>query len=525
MNKTININLGGLFFHIDEEAYKKLRRYLDSISRSLSDDPQGKTEIINDIELRISELLSEKIRDPRQVVSIVDIEEVIEIMGKPEDYEMENAFDEYAQNRTNNRNSRKLYRDGDDKFLGGVCSGLGHYLGVQPVWIRIFFLVLFFGWGTGLLVYIILWALLPEANTTAEKLQMEGEPVNINNIEKRVKQEYENLETKVKEGDYVNKAKSGAQNFFDRLGKLLAGLLRIIGKVFGLLFILIGGATVIGLFFGGFSVGSIEILGLGEEFGQFPDFFYDSKIPLWLLTVAVFVVAGIPFLLLLLLGIRIVSNSNPMGKTTGLTFLGIWVISILMLIFSSLEFASTRMHEGWTVEEFELEIPSDTLSIEMSSSEDLLGYEDLRYFHEETIVKSDGNHFLYSNRLDLDIKPSKTGNAYLMVRKEANGRSLEDAKDNSQEIDYGFELQGNKLRLDSYYLSPLKNKFKDLELDVTIYLPETSLFYLDKSTKIFLEDVKNEQNIYDRDMPGHHYQVTQSDLKCLDCQLENLSQL
>ena len=86
MNKTININLGGVFFHIDELAYQKLRKYLDAIRRSLSDDPKGKEEILTDIETRIGEILSEKITDVRQVVNEQDIEEIILIMGKPEDY-------------------------------------------------------------------------------------------------------------------------------------------------------------------------------------------------------------------------------------------------------------------------------------------------------------------------------------------------------------------------------------------------------------------------------------------------------
>ena len=86
MNKTININLGGIFFHIDELAYKKLKLYLDAIRRSLSDDPQGRDEILNDIEHRIGELLSERVKDERQVVNENDIDEITKIMGKPEDY-------------------------------------------------------------------------------------------------------------------------------------------------------------------------------------------------------------------------------------------------------------------------------------------------------------------------------------------------------------------------------------------------------------------------------------------------------
>ena len=204
MNKTININLGGLFFHIDEVAFQKLKRYLDTIRRSLSDDPKGRDEIITDIELRISELLSEKIKDPRQVINEHDIDEVITIMGQPEDYVFEDeGYTEYTKTSSRSYqsyNSRKLFRDGDDKFVGGVASGVAHYFGIDAIWVRLLWLVLTFGAGFGFILYIILWILLPEAKTTAEKLQMEGEAVNINTIEKKIRDEFQDVSERAKRG-------------------------------------------------------------------------------------------------------------------------------------------------------------------------------------------------------------------------------------------------------------------------------------------------------------------------------------
>ena len=183
MNKTININLGGVFFHIDEIAYQKLKGYLDAIRRSLSDDPQGRDEIITDIETRIGELLSDKVKDVRQVVNESDIDEVIEVMGRPEDYMVDDEiFSDESYTAYGKRRTKKLYRDGSDKFLGGVSSGIAHYLNVDVIWIRLGWLVAAFGFGFGFIVYPLLWILLPEATTTAEKLEMEGEPVNISNI-------------------------------------------------------------------------------------------------------------------------------------------------------------------------------------------------------------------------------------------------------------------------------------------------------------------------------------------------------
>jgi phage shock protein PspC (stress-responsive transcriptional regulator) len=236
MNKTININLGGVFFHIDEIAYRKLKMYLEAIRRSLSDDPKGRDEIITDIEARIGELLSEKVKDVRQVINEADIDEVVEVMGKPEDYMVDDeVFSDDDYRSQERRKTKKLYRDGDDKFLGGVSSGMAHYLNVDVIWIRIAWLVAAFGFGFGFIAYIIMWILLPEAGTTAEKLEMEGEPVNISNIEKKIRDEITQASERVKNGidevtdkvkkadykKYGSKARSGTQDFVETLGKIL----------------------------------------------------------------------------------------------------------------------------------------------------------------------------------------------------------------------------------------------------------------------------------------------------------------
>ena len=191
MNKTVNINLAGTFFHIDEDAFGKLQRYLDAIRKSLS-DPQGGDEIIKDIEARIAELFSEKLELKTQVVTLKELDEVIAVMGQPEDYMVdEEIFDDVPPRtkRKSSRSSKQLFRDVDNKFISGVSSGLGHYLGIDAVWIRIFW-VLFtvFSSGTFILIYLLFWVLVPAAETTSEKLKMTGEPINISNIEKKFKE-------------------------------------------------------------------------------------------------------------------------------------------------------------------------------------------------------------------------------------------------------------------------------------------------------------------------------------------------
>ena len=252
MNKTININLAGTFFHIDEDAFQKLQRYLEAIKNSLT-TTQGQTEILADIEARIAELFGERVIHERQVVSLNEVEEIINIMGQPEDYIVdEEIFDDEPTgnpNNTNNNSSRKLFRDTGNAYIGGVSSGLAYYFGVDPLWIRILWVFLFFGFGTGILLYILLWILMPAAKTTADKLAMSGKPINISNIEEKVKEGFSNVKgsfddvaDRISNANYddVNqKVKDKSRSFFDTLRKIIKFIFTIFSKKLSILIALL----------------------------------------------------------------------------------------------------------------------------------------------------------------------------------------------------------------------------------------------------------------------------------------------
>jgi phage shock protein PspC (stress-responsive transcriptional regulator) len=198
MNKTVNINLAGIFFHIDEDAYAKLQHYLEAIKRSLT-GTHGRDEIINDIEARIAELFSEKIKNERQVISIKEVDEVISVMGQPEDYMLDEEIFEDETSYTQTK-GKKLFRDTEHSYVGGVSSGLGHYLGISAIWLRIAWILLtIFSTGAFILIYIALWIFVPEAKTTADKLAMRGEPVTISNIERKIREGFDDVAGKMKD--------------------------------------------------------------------------------------------------------------------------------------------------------------------------------------------------------------------------------------------------------------------------------------------------------------------------------------
>jgi len=540
MNKTININLGGIFFHIDEVAYQKLKGYLDAIRRSLSDDPKGRDEIITDIESRIGELLSARVKDVRQVINEQDIDEVIEVMGKPEDYMVDDEIfndDTYGSYRS--QKSKKLYRDGSDRFLGGVSSGMAHYLNIDVIWVRLGWLVAAFGFGFGFIVYPILWILLPEANTTAEKLEMEGAEVNISNIEKKIRDEITEASTRVKHGidevsekvknadykKYGAKAKSGSQDFVDTLGKIFVTIFMIVGKFIGVLLIIVSVATILGLLVGLFTVGSLDFIH-EDWFFQNSMMYNGSGLPIWVLSILTFVLVAVPFFFLFALGLRILSNNTKsIGKTTKFSLLGIWIVALLLAIFFGTRQFMNSAYDGTVTNTQELIYsPSDTLEVKMVDNKDISNNSTLkRHWKSEIIIDTDNEEKIYSNNIRLDILASDNETMYAKVRKLSQGKSRKDARDNADLIYHEYELNDEELRINGFFLAELNNRFSEQRLYVDLYLPEGQVIYLDHSTKSFLYDVDNVQSIYDNDMVKHYFQMTAEGLSCLDCNEQEIN--
>lgn len=534
MNKTININLGGIFFHIDESAYQKLKGYLDAIRRSLSDDPKGRDEIITDIESRIGELLSARVKDVRQVVNEQDIDEVIEVMGKPEDYMVDDEiFNDDSYGNYSSQKSKKLYRDGSDRFLGGVSSGMAHYLNIDVIWVRLGWLVAAFGFGFGFIVYPILWILLPEATTTAEKLEMEGAEVNISNIEKKIRDEISEASTRVKHGidevsekvknadykKYGARAKSGSQDFVDTLGKIFVTIFMIIGKFIGVLLIIVSITTILGLLVGLFTVGSLDFIH-EDWFFQNSMMYNSSGLPIWVLSILIFVLVAVPFFFLFALGLRILSNNTKsIGKTAKFSLLGIWIVALLVAIFFGTRQFMNSAYDGSVTDTHELIYsPTDTLAVKMIDNKDISNKSSLkRHWRSEIIIDTDNLEKVYSNNIRLNILASDNETMYTKVRKLSQGKSRKDARDNADLINHGYQLTDQELRINGYFIADLNNRFSEQRVYVDLYIPEGQVIYLDNSTRTFLYDVDNVQSIYDNDMVKHYFQMTEEGLSCLDC--------
>ncbi len=522
MNKTVNINLAGIFFHIDEDAYSKLQRYLDAIKRSFTDS-QGRNEIIADIEARIAELFTERVQNEKQVVSMKEVDEVITIMGQPEDYMVdEEIFEDEPRSSQTYSSSRKLFRDKDNAYIGGVSAGLAHYFGIDALWVRLAWIILFFGAGTGILLYILLWILMPSAESTADKLAMSGKPVNITNIEEKVKEGFGNVKDglddaagRLKEADY-SKVKSTSRSFFEALGNVIVFFFKVIAKFIGIILIIVGASTLIALIIGLLSAGVADLFQFPGV--DFADAVYSSTLPIWLVSLLVLGAVGIPFFYIFILGLKIlVNNLKPLNKAVNFTLLGVWLAAIITLAVFAAREVSEYSREAGVTEKTELSIASnDTLMVKMVGN-DYYDRSIYRDYDFDLVQDESDQNAIYSSNVRLIFRSTKDSLAYVNVEKNARGSSYQAAKDRAGNINYNFALNGNNLDLDGYFLTNADNKFRDQEVEVTLYLPEGSILYADGNTYSFHRNSSYYRDILDNGFEEHYLQVTDGDVICLDC--------
>ena len=528
MKKTVNINLAGTFFHIDEDAFAKLSRYLEAVKKSIS-DPVGGDEIIQDIEARIAELFSERLEINTQVISTRELDAIIKIMGQPEDYIMdEDAAQTNSatgnQTRGETTSNKQLFRDSDNKFIAGVCSGLSHYLGLEVIWVRLFWIFLsFVTTGFGVIAYLLFWILVPGAETTSEKLKMTGEPINISNIEKKFNEGYQKVSQNIKNVDYdkyEEKIKKGSASFFDSLSAILLTVFKIGIKFFGLLIVIAGLLGLISILIGMTVFGTFGIYDTGVTGMDIYQLIDTTNTPIWIITLIITLIAGIPLLLLFILGLKIMfPNIKSIGTPVKITLTILWIAAISILIILGARQAKDRAFEN----NFSTQTP---LSINMQTPLKLSMYNNDKYSFEayrrsglEIKPDANGNKVLYSSDIRLIVRSTDEKVGKIVLNKIASGKDYKQAKARAQAIDfnYNFNKNTNELILDGYFLTDITNKYRDQQIEVILYLPVNTRLIAATNTRSFH---KNEPVYRDILILGDEEKtllITLEGTQCLDC--------
>ncbi|MBC8047440.1 MAG: PspC domain-containing protein [Fimbriimonadaceae bacterium] len=517
MNKLLYVNIGGVVFQIDETAYNKLDNYLNSIRKKYASAEDG-DEIIHDIENRIAELFHEKVGE-KGAINIAHVEEIISVMGRPEDFGTEQTQEKnYDRQETGRHRGTRFYRDKENDFLGGVCAGFAAKFDIDVLWIRLAFLIAFFIFGTGLLLYIILWIIMPEAKTTADKLEMRGERVNIDNIERTVKDGAQQFKKKANEfgeelketfsKERIDKTKRNAGDFIESAAETIKPVIKTIFQVFAGIILLICLVILVVL--------GIELISDSGEINASINFLGthvigDGKMS-WILIVSalslfIIPVAGILFSVSkYLLGIK----KKFRGVSISLGML--WVLALTAVIFIAIKLSLNFREEATMSRSMEITQPSsDILYVQLNTlhEEKILWHKDYKEDWVDIVMHDDSAIF---KNIGVEIEMSTDTNYAIIITKSAKGNKYDEAKTRATEFDFMPVQNDTLLQIPGSVILKEYELWRDQEVDVTIRVPQNKYIMLDSKLDRYMDD-RAKTGLTDDALYGRKLMMTAGGLK------------
>ncbi|QTN39899.1 PspC domain-containing protein [Cryomorphaceae bacterium] len=537
MNKTVNINLAGIIFHVDEDAYGRLSDYLQALKAKFAGEPGG-DEIIADVEARMAELFQSRTGDSKQVITRVDVDEVIAVLGEPEDYEdveedgpSAKSYEETSSSSSSSGSSdrkrrRRIFRNPDDAIIGGVAGGLGAYLNIDPVFVRLIFVLSFFGWGTGFLLYLVLWIIIPEARSTAEKLEMRGEDVNLNNIEKSIKEEIDSLKNRLNDlgsdaGKTARRGASASKRGIDKIVDLFLAILRVFVK---LVLAIIGFSLIItaitiiialtGAMFGAsmwfVSWPDPGLAGIG--FMQVQDLLFIDNGHFWLTASGLLLVVLVPLISIVALGARLLFKVPKMSRMTNTTLSILFGVGMILTIIGAIRLGVDFDDGGRYTTELDVPLVEGPIQIVGGTDDisDMLQY-DRSVFMDITEDR------IHTRNVHFDIERAAGATAKLQIRQYARGSNKWEARKRAEQITYDAVIDSGRIELPNHLNFSIDEKWRNQELYITLYLPKGASVYLNESAISVIDDIDNTTNTWDWDMVNHTWMMNNQGLSCMDC--------
>jgi phage shock protein PspC (stress-responsive transcriptional regulator) len=556
MNKIININLAGRLIPIDEAAYDQLRDYLNRLKLFFSRE-EGGDEILRDMEDRIGELFQDKLKKGAPCISAEDIREMIGIMGSPEQIENEAGEESPAKGKEQQQKSREqaqtaastgskhLSRSKKEKMIGGVCGGLSNYFNIDPTIIRIALALITLAWGAGLVVYLLLWAILPvaeeepntlrrrlyrnpkqkvvggvcsgiaayanidpiiprvifaapllgivffgildngifffpvlvgglptlvllyivlwaslpEATTVAEKLEMRGEKVDVQSLSQAIKSNDETT---------VPVKRSGLRSIFSLLIKIFVFF------ILGIILIVLASVIVAVIAtFCGLAVSSVFVFPL-------TGLITESESQKWILWICVVLTLIIPFIAVIRLLVRIVTGrKRKPAKWLSLTLSALFGIGIFGLFWVASSIGSdfkTSYHKTYPLA---LTQPNnDTLVIRQMIMDDggEVDMDEHEWNHDNDGFRFRDDSTIAINNLSLRITNSPDSLYHLQVQKSANGKNSRRAQAFATALEFMYKQEGNVLYLPKDFTLPKGQPFRGQKLRVELQVPVGKVF-------------------------------------------------
>lgn len=608
MKKTISINISGILFHIEEDGFSTLKKYLDSISKHFSAYADNQ-EIIADIENRIAEIFLSNLKNNKQVITVDNVEALIEKMGTIADFkagESENTTQSETEETTaqdfykyitppesdgkgykkltrlenrkiiggvcagiaqhlsidslwvrliaillmfsgkltfnpdwnfmpwdmkigfslgvwafiayiilwvilpvsyeepEDKNIKKLYRNPDDRTLGGVASGLAAYFGIEVIWARLIFIALIFAGGSGLVIYLILWIITPQATSITQRIQMKGGPITLDNIDSTLK---EGMNPPLAgEESPGKKALLAPFRFLGNLINQLGKALGPIGTFILLFFRLIFGIVV---FLFGLVWLMVPVIGLGVYFAVLPETLLGAganqdfpvewimeMVPYWL-AVSVTAFVAIPGLVILLSGISVLVKRNIIRANYGLVLLGLWILTLGVSAFQVPKI----------LKNFSSEVTyQETTTISPAGKVLVLKGTDLM-----------DSPVIFEN-VGLQLKGVPQDTITLIMNYQSRGKNKEDAMTNAKSIQYSYSIQDSTVTFPNFWTMDSMKQFRAQELDLTLQIPYDQAFIMDESLKNVIRNTVYKNGYKIRDLSKSNYFVfNERGLLCMTC--------
>lgn len=485
MIKTFNINLAGQIFNINEDAYEHLSGYFSSL-RSFYANEDDKDEIIRDIEARFAELFLAKGKN--YIVTKEDTTEVVNMMGNPQEFDEENkqqttssTADTYATAANKTSTGKKLYRDFDAGLITGVCAGLSAYFGINDaIWVRLLFIGLtILGFGSPILVYIILSIIMPKAETAAQKLEMKGEAINLSNIVKSINDEPVDVKSKGIFNKIISFIGAGIMLFFKFL--LWIGIACAI---------LIGGLLIFGLFIALIAVSIIAIFGIPVA----NSYYFNNSSDGWFFGIGGLLVCIIPIIFGIVALVHVLSKkSKPLRKQIVFPLAGLFLFGLLLLNISGYHAKKLISEKKKVNQTFPLNYTykSDTLQLTINPTIRDEDYDNVNINGIGDLMNFIADHDDKFFPVEIEIFPSATDSFTVVKEFSAYGNNDKEAIENATSFTHSISQINNKLIIDPYIqFENSKIKFRNQKLKIKVFVPEGKIIRWDERTEKYMDESK-----------------------------------
>jgi phage shock protein PspC (stress-responsive transcriptional regulator) len=541
MNKTITMNLSGIIFHVEEDAYEMLNKYLSTI-KGYFNDSDGRDEIMSDIEARIAEMLQEKVNNTKQAILKMDVENVIALMGKPEEFAADSENTQQSNSESSqtefstadaNYQRKRVFRDPDDKIIGGVCSGIANYFGFDPIWLRGIFAISFFIFGTGLLLYIILCIIIPKAKTTAEKLEMRGEKVDVNNISRAVNEEFDDFKKRMEKfgkdvGSKENRerVRTSTEKATDFIGDVLRNIFKFLGKIISVFVIVMSVILIVVLLGSLFGRNFIHVNTNDTEISysiyDMMHSIFPNDLPLEFAVIGLVLFLGLPLLSMIYGGIRFLFGIKQKNKIVGYTTSILWFCGLAFIIYIVYQVSDDFKEDATSKHSIALtSIKSDTLYLSVAKLDKYGFNEDEEYdsrivIDNWTLLKNNGKSISFGFP-ELDIVLNENDSIELVAIRTASGTDKKEALYRAKHIRYTINQKDSLLEFNPQFDIDMEDKWRNQNVKLILKIPANKVIFLSPSMKHIIYDIDNVSDTYDKEMLNRRWRMTNKGLECIDC--------